>query len=221
MLGHPIMETQQYLETIDLAGKGIEDFGEDQRITTLRARIVERRREWHRSETLRNALEQSREFLEANEPDLAVETLAAALARYPDEPQLAEAIAEARQAVEVKNRETGIRNACQSASSKLERQDFQPALAALDAAIQQFGDDPRLSELRERVAAAEAEHKRETAIQNALAASQRNLADGNPEGALEELVATANDYLEDERIAEYMIMLCVLHGGTLAKPVFL
>jgi len=31
----------------------------------------------------------------------------------------------------------------------------------------------------------------------------------------------ASGAIEDQGIAEYMIMLCVLHGGTLAKSVFL
>ena len=131
---------------------------------------------------------------------MAVETLAAALARYPDEPQLEEAIDGARQALEVKRRETGIENACRAAASLLERQDFQSALARIDDAIQEFGADTRLTGYQTRISAAEAAHERETAIQKALASSQRSLAGGDPDAALQQLLETARSYPDDERI---------------------
>ena len=192
------LEFDEALQGVEL---GLQNFGKEERLAALKAAIVARRIEWHRAETVRTALEQSRQCLAKDDPESAIQALDAARLRYPDEAALEEAIVGARQAVESKRRDLAIEDSCREARLRLERHEFDSAIAEIDRALEEHGADARLTSLRDRICSAEAAWKCEEAIARAIAEANRCLSENDPEGAVQVLEPAIARYADDERLS--------------------
>jgi eukaryotic-like serine/threonine-protein kinase len=191
-----LLERGEFDRALESLENGVQSLGDDDRLNAFRGTIVAAKDEWIRAETVRDAFEQSSRHLLEGDPEAALQILEPALARYQGEPGLETALAAARQALEFKRRESAIETALDEAGSQLEHGEFDRAFAGLDQAIEANGPDQRLKALRERVAA-KATLAREETIRQAVAESNRRLALGDPEGALQAAEAALADYPND------------------------
>jgi len=195
------LERREFDWALEGLEHGLHTLGADNRLTALRGRVVSERDAWIRTETIRAALELSNQQLLEDDPESALRTLDAANARCSGYPHLETAVAAARRALELKHRERAIGAAQTTAGSQLDSGELDSALAELDRAIADYGQDPRLTELRDRVFATKAKRQQDQAIRQAIAESNRRLSLGNPEGALETAKAALAQYPDDQAIA--------------------
>jgi serine/threonine-protein kinase len=195
-----------------LAGveQALQSFAGEARLTRLRDQIVSAKADWERTETVRKAIEDSRQSLENDDPERAVQALDAALQRYPREEQLTYAAKQARQALSRKQREQAIQASLQQAGSDSGNQEFDRALAAIDQAIEAHGADGRLTDLRDRIALAKADWEQEEHVRRTLQDSDRRLNAGDPESAVRVLEEALGRYPREERLSQ---ALARAHGA--------
>ena len=200
--GTALTERREFDRALDQVKQGLRTLGHDERLVNLRARIVAARLEWHRAETVRIALENSREQLAGNDPDAAVQTIEAALARYPKEAQLEEA---SPPLVRPGNSSVGkriLRPPAARPNRSWRAAGLTRRSRASTGAIETNGVGSGGSQRRaiSRVAA-KAAHEREDAIQAALSEARRRVSRNDPEGAMEALQPALSRFPEDERLS--------------------
>jgi hypothetical protein len=217
-------DRREYQQALDSLGSGLAEYGADERLTGLREKIVAAKAAWECAEGIREIVEQSRQLVAHNELEAALEQLQSGLRQFPDELPLTQALVATQDALAARRREEGIVNLLRQGQAQLDECQYQPALAAIDCGLAEYGDDRRLTGLREQVASAQAQWERAEAVRQAIESAQNSVAQQNfstaiallesaverypGESQLEEALASARNALAAKRRDEAIEALC-------------
>src|SRR5581483_12055088 len=187
------MASCDYSPAAGLAQRASRDFAGDAELQTLREQI----------DVAQRAVEDARAAAAKQAFAPAARILETALGRYAGDPLLERE----REAIErqAAAREAGITEAMRQSGELADEQDLDDALQTLDAAAQQYGEDPRLADLRRRVQAmrqAREVRSRDLDALNRLQDDARNLTSSAAISGLRQKVRSiAARYAEDVEFA--------------------
>ena len=194
-------EYQQALEAIE---RGLAEYGNDRRLAGMREQVLSSKAKWEREQAVRQAVEDSRKFIEAGDFNGAIWVLESALKRYSADPELTRAMTEVRNAWAVKRRADAIEAVCAQALDQVEKREFQRALKTIDRGVADYGGDPRLSETHDKILSAQAEWERTEAIRRIIEDANSRLAKGEPEFATQALDSALKRYPGEPQLKELM-----------------
>jgi serine/threonine-protein kinase len=167
------------------------EYPDDAALERLERRLEAEREKFRRAQAVLRVLDNANRLIEQRQPERAVADLEAALTDLPDE-RLRSALADAQQALSVKERAAEIDRLEREVAPHLEQQEFDRALRLLDRASNTLAGEPALARLRDAVIGAQAAWEKGEAIAAAENAA-RSLAG---ERRFEEAIATICECLE-------------------------
>jgi tetratricopeptide (TPR) repeat protein/predicted Ser/Thr protein kinase len=126
------------------------------------------RQEYNRQRLIRSEIDTAREELKSNQFEAAIARLEAVASEESVQTEVAGLLAYARSEMEAAWRMTRIKAAGAKAWTLFKEQQFDQALAEVDAALFSFRDEPALLRLREAIVSGQAGDERRRLIQQAL-----------------------------------------------------
>jgi tetratricopeptide (TPR) repeat protein len=196
------LNRREYQHTLDLIDRGLSEYGSDERLTGTRAKIVTAKAEWERAEEIRGLVDKSGQLVAQNHFEAALELLDSGLRRFPDESELAEALASTHEALKAKLREEGITTLCNHAQAQMDERQFQLAFESIDRGLAEYGRDRRLSGFRDRIALAKAEWERAEAVRQIAENAQNSLAQQDFSKAISLLESSLKRYRGESLLVE-------------------
>ncbi len=219
---------QRALETLDEAQHlttafPIEDQGKaggsETRLADLRETVLTAKADWECTEAVRRALHEANELIEQGAPDKASRLLERALARYPGDSTLLDALVSARDAVELRLYKESIEKTCEEVRRQLDREDFDSALEQLARPLIEHPNEIRLQVLRESILAAKAKTLHDTReIQSALDSAKALSESGRRDEALVLLERSLTDHPANTELVAAIVQTidAVAAAGTMA-----
>jgi serine/threonine-protein kinase len=139
------------------------EFPDDAVLERLGRRLEAEREKLRRAQAVLRTLDNAHQLIEQRQPERAVADLETALIDLPDH-RLRSALAQARQALSVKERAAEIDRLEREVAQYLETQEFDRALQALDRASNTLAGEPAVARLRDAATAAQATWKKAQTI---------------------------------------------------------
>ncbi len=188
------LQAREYGLALDALDRGLKEYEADTRLSDLHEKVLSAKSDWERAQALLQLVTEARQQITAGQPESALETLSSAHSRFGDDPQLREATAAARDAIEAKQREHAIKTACQLAQARLDERQYGPALEIIDAALNAARKDPRLAAIRDKILKAKGAWERSQAIRPVLEESRKRLSENDAQGAMDLLNGALKTY---------------------------
>jgi eukaryotic-like serine/threonine-protein kinase len=180
-----LVASGHFERALSLISQSLETYPSEPRLVDSQRQIEE---EWacrKREAAIRQVLEDSERCVARSEFEKAVQLLEAESRNYPEEDCLAKALALAREALASKLRDEAIASLIIEAQTELNKRQFRQALDTVDSGLTKHGGDERLSGIRERIVAAQAEWERAEAIRELVERSRELISRNEFEPALE------------------------------------
>ncbi len=231
-----LLDRREYGRALDVLDEAANAIGKDWRFTEVRDKVMTAKADWERSQAIRPVLEDSRKRVSENDFAGAMELINRALASYPGEPKLLQALAETRRVFQAMQKETAISDLARETRAFIGTQDFATALAMAEEGLKTYGPETRLADLRESVLAAQADWERRRALHQAVNESNELIGQGAPEKAsrlleralarfpgdplLVDALAAARDAVELRRREESIDRICAEARGQLDRGKF-
>ena len=180
-----LLEAREFGNALRFLERGRKEYGPDDRLSNLHEEVAKAKADWERTQSFQRLLEKWRELMRARQPENALALLESDGGQFEGEPQVVEAIAAARNAMAAnEQRETAIQTACRSAQDLAKAHDYGQALQVLAEAQNSLGSDSRINDIRDEVAATQANWKHSQAIRAVLAESQRRISANDAKSAV-------------------------------------
>jgi serine/threonine protein kinase len=172
---------------------------EEPRLAELRSLLQREYDAWRRADTLRRDLETAQRYLSEGNPDQAINLAERIRQSNPDEPKIAEILANARHTKELQEQHAYLQRQLQRISALEQAQDWKGALDVTRAALVKQPNAPALTAAAGRLEQRAADHDRSTRV-GSYASSIRDAINGRSFGRAEELLRAARKEFPGEAI---------------------
>ncbi len=196
------LEAGAYESAIDLLDRGLQDYGEDRRLTDLRATVVSAKAAWERAAAIRRIVEDSGSLVAQKEFEKAIALLESALNEYPGEASLAQALQAANEQLAAKRRAEAIDALCGEVQVQIEKRDFARALEIVDQGEKDHGSDGKLAHVRQKVLSAKAGWERSEAVRQAVDEAKNLVAQQDFDNAISLLESSLKSYPAEELLTQ-------------------
>ena len=194
----------RWSEALELAQASLRQYGHDPRLVELETQIRQQWERQQRAEAARQAVEAARQLLYAGRVEEAVQALERDCSLYPGEPEVASALAEARQKHQARERGQALTQTQQQCEQLRRQGRLEEAIQLVEAAFRRWGGDPALLETRTVLGQELVQHQRAEAARKALEKLQRLLDRSGPELAISAIEQAAAQYPEEARLGELL-----------------
>jgi serine/threonine-protein kinase len=174
-------------DAIAVLEQAVRSYPNEEPLVRLLATNKELRANEARRLAIENIIREAAGMLDAQRFEQAIETLRGGLTSYPAEPQLTEWLDRARKTEAEETRRRAVRKVIDAASTLIENQQYDAAIAALGKEVKKYPDEPELRELLKRAAETKTEEAHRQAISKLAAEAGALIEKGDFQPAINAL----------------------------------
>jgi serine/threonine protein kinase len=164
--------------------------------------LTKEREQFEHRKAIAEAATAVKAMLDRGRTDTAIKMLRELATQYPGEPPWEPLMAQAQEQLAARKlaeeRQRAVLETVDGVEALAGESRFQEALDLLDRALQQYSSEASLLELRQRIAKAEEQHRRDSAVANAAKTAQGLLDQGLYDDALRELRESCAQYTGEQ-----------------------
>ncbi|HSB14181.1 MAG TPA: protein kinase [Bryobacteraceae bacterium] len=201
---HALVEAEKFDKALDVIEAVRRQHGGDPALARLTERIESVRERRRRAVAVQTAAANAEALIQAGKPEEAIRVLEPASAEFAGEAQLEQALRQAREALQKKQKAEAVERAEREVQSLVEAGEFERAVAVIAAVRREHGDDPALAPLTERIAKGREERRRVAAVQTAVANGEALVQAGKPEEAIRVLEVASVEFTGEAQLEQVL-----------------
>ncbi len=174
-------------EAIRRLESAVSEHGADPAAASLEEEILREGENRKREEAIRRAIGDAEVLVDLERPNSAMLLLQQIVAQYPGDPQLASALAAAREQLQAQQRKHAIEQAAAEANASRSRRDYDAAIERLERALESYPGEPSLVDLLDRTIKDRAAWQREQEARAAIRACEDLERQGRIDEAIEQI----------------------------------
>ena len=154
----------RFAEAMEIVQVGLRAYADEPMFLELQQKVQEHAEKAKRDEAVRQAVAEGNRLLAQNRPQQAIEVLQKATAQYPQQEGIERLLAEAIAGQKSREREEAVTKAIAEAQDRVNRQNFDEALAILEEPLKSWPEEAQLLASRQQILDQRASWQRQVAI---------------------------------------------------------